>query len=464
MSMKHSALRNADRDESPNSYRADREHAKTVTEAPSKLRICHLGKYYHPFRGGIETHVQSIAHAQAAANNDVTVACINHLDSKGQDVWWKRLATTPSSVARDGEVNVKRFGKFGTLARFDFCLGLRSFLREAPKNFDLLHLHVPNPVMCVAIATTRVKIPIVITYHSDIVKQKFIRKPFSLIENSVFSSVNRIIVTSQAYRDGSPVLARYGDKCEVIPYGLDLRPFKTVRPGVKDFADELRRKANGEPIWLCVGRMVYYKGTEVAIRALVDCPGRLVLIGNGELWDSHHELAKSLNVADRIDWYPMHTDDQLLGAYQAATAMMFPSVFRSEAFGIVQIEAMASGCPVINTHIPDSGVSWVSLDEVSGLTIPMNDPKALAAAANRLVDDPGFRNRLAVGAVARAEQYFSIEEMTERTQNIYARVLGRSAELVPEPSCRAMSSSLNSKMESDTGELSSAATGCFAEP
>ncbi len=311
----------------------------------TKMRICHLGKYYHPFRGGIETHVRSIAQAQISAGADVSVACINHRDHLNRDVWSSRLAHTPSVDEKDGDVRIRRFGKFATLARFDFCRGIRNFLNEASSKYDLLHLHVPNPVMCVALAATNPRIPVVVTYHSDIVKQRFIRKPFRLIEDRVLANVERIIVATQAYRDSSTVLSRYQEKTTVIPFGLDLQPYRTVTPKVTAFEEELRRRSGGEPIWLCVGRLVYYKGTEFAIRALVNCPGRLVVVGGGELYASLRELADILKVSDRIDWYGSLDDEQLRGAYRAASALFFPSVVRSEAFGLVQIEAMASGCP-----------------------------------------------------------------------------------------------------------------------
>lgn len=396
----------------------------------SKIRICHLGKYYNPFRGGIETHVRAIAQAQDSSGANVSVACINHRDRQHRDVWSNRFAQTPTVDEWDGNVRVHRFGKFATLARFDFCRGLRNFLHSADQNYDLLHLHVPNPVMCVALAATRTQIPVVVTYHSDIVKQRFIRKPFRLVEDRVMSAVSRIIVATQAYRDSSPVLARYQEKTTVIPFGLDLQPYRTTTARAQAFEEELRRKAAGEPIWLCVGRLVYYKGTEIAIRALVNCPGRLVVVGGGELLSSLRELASVLNVAHRIDWYVSLDDEQLRGAYRAATALMFPSVVRSEAFGLVQIEAMASGCPVINTDIPGSGVPWVSVDTVSGLTVPIRDAEKLAEAARRIVYEPGLRRRLSEGAVTRAYQYFDFSDMTEQTMRVYSQALGRVTEPV----------------------------------
>lgn len=411
-------------------YRLDQGHLEAMSTKSSKLRICHLGKYYHPFRGGIETHVRSLAHAQAKLGHDVTVACINHIDSNGKDVWCSRFSRTPSVLEDDGDVSVQRFGKYATLARFDFCTGVRKYLKNAEKNFDVLHLHVPNPALCVWLASIKPKVPVVVTYHSDIVKQRFIRKPFRIVEDRVLSQVDRIIVATQPYRDSSAVLRRYLDKTTVIPFGLDLTPYR--KPSAKSiaFAEQLQTQYGDAPLWLCVGRLVYYKGFEYAVRALQHCRGRLMIVGNGQLYDNLQRLAESLGVSDRLVWRTGLDDDELRGAYLASKALWFPSIVRSEAFGLVQIEAMASGCPVINTDIAGSGVSWVSLDGISGCTVPIQNPIALAEAASRLVNNPALRDELSAGAIQRAEEVFDIRMMTARTMSVYDSILNANAQSV----------------------------------
>src|SRR5262249_58399124 len=132
---------------------------------------------------------------------------------------------------------------------------------------------------------------------------------------------------------------------------------------------------------LAVGRLVYYKGLHNAVKALATVPGRLLVIGEGPAQAELRRLADAEGVADRIIWRGHVGADELVGAYQAATALWFPSNARSEGFGLVQVEAMASGCPVINTAIAGSGVSWVSRHDETGLTVRVNDPAAPAAAA-----------------------------------------------------------------------------------
>jgi rhamnosyl/mannosyltransferase len=152
--------------------------------------------------------------------------------------------------------------------------------------------------------------------------------------------------------------------------------------------------------------------------------GRLVLIGDGPEQPALRAEAKRLGVEDRVVFtgsLPHYLD--LVPYYLAADAFWFPSNARSEAFGLVQVEAMASGCPVINTRIPHSGVAWVSLHEETGLTVPVDDPPALAAAANRLLTEPGLRDRLASAALRRAVQEFDHRVMAERSLSLYSHVL-----------------------------------------
>jgi len=203
---------------------------------------------------------------------------------------------------------------------------------------------------------------------------------------------------------------------------MDLGAFSRPAPAVLEAERKLRARY-GPTIWLSVGRVVYYKGLHVAIEALTRVPGTLIIIGCGPLLRELREKAEALGVAQRVVWWGHASQDELLGAYRAATALWFPSSARSEAFGLVQVEAMASGCPVINTDITNSGVAWVSPHGRSGLTVPINNPPALARAAERLLDEPGLRDRLAVGAIARATEKFTDATMAERSLRVYRRVV-----------------------------------------
>jgi rhamnosyl/mannosyltransferase len=393
------------------------------------LNICHLGKYYPPAPGGIETHVQTLARAQAALGANVRVVCTNHADGSGQDVTHRRGAT-PTVDEQDGAVRVTRMGRRMTVARFDVIPTLPQLLKDLQQSeIDVIHLHTPNPTMLLTVAALRLTVPLVITHHSDIVRQRVLRHFMSPFERLAYSRATTIFTDSDDYMRGSTVLQRYLPKVVALPLGLPLQDWINPSPKAIEHAARLRAEY-GQPLWLAVGRCVYYKGFDVALEALRHVPGRLMVIGHGPLQKELQSFAQRLGVSERVVWRGYADQDELCGAYHAATAFWFPSNARSEAFGLVQVEAMASECPVINTEIPGSGVAWVSLHDVSGLTTKVNDAAGFAAAANRLLSEPGLRARLATGALERAKAEFDHMQMAERSLDLYRRALHRSAKVV----------------------------------
>jgi rhamnosyl/mannosyltransferase len=372
-------------------------------------RICHLGKYYPPAPGGIESHIQTLAQAQAQLGLDVSVYCVNHEPG-------------PTRSENDGPVRLTRFARRASVSKLDVCPDLAPALKRVEA--DVLHLHVPNPTMTLALLRARPRVPLVVTYHSDIVKQRVLKALFRPFERLAFRRALAILPTSPRYPAGSDFLSPYQDRLRVLPHGIDLSPYLEPSPSAREKAEQIRAAYPG-PRWLGCGRMVYYKGFLNAVRALTEVPGTLVLVGDGPDRPALEAEAARLGVSDRVVFpgkLPHALD--LVPYYLAADAFWFPSNARSEAFGLVQVEAMATGCPVINTEIPHSGVAWVSPHEQTGLTVPVNDPSALASAARRLVEEPGLRARLASSARARAIEEFSDRVMAERSLAIYRQVLG----------------------------------------
>jgi glycosyltransferase involved in cell wall biosynthesis len=288
---------------------------------------------------------------------------------------------------------------------------------------EVVHLHVPNPTMLLALSAVR-RLPVVISYHSDVVRQKTLALALRPFEHRVFRRALAILASSPLYSEASPLLRQYASAVTILPYGIDLALYSSPGEVALEQARRLRAE-HGAPLWLAVGRLVYYKGLHNALAALKRVPGRLLLIGEGPLAGELRRLADELGVSDRVVWRGRADANELVGAYHAATALWFPSNAKSEAFGLVQVEAMASGCPVINTAIEGSGVPWVSRDGETGLTVPPDAPEALAAAARRLLEEPGLRERLAGAARARACEEFEDVTMARRSLDVYERaVLG----------------------------------------
>ncbi len=386
------------------------------------LRVCHLAKFYPPAKGGIETHVRTLARAQAELGAEVRVVCVNHLDRGGRDVTFATLARTGAAEEWDGPVRVTRLARWASLARLDLCPSLPRILTGLRAWADVFHMHAPNPTMTLALAALRGRLPLVITHHSDVVRQRTLGLAFRPVERLVYSRAALLLSTSAPYKEGSPILGQFPEKVSALPMGIDLRPY--LEPSAAALAHAARfRSRYGEPLWLSVGRVVYYKGLHNALRALAEVPGRLLVVGQGPVEGELRRRAAELGVTERVTWLGHVDADELVGAYRAATALWFPSNARSEGFGLVQVEAMASGCPVINTAIPASGVSWVSRHDETGLTVPVDDPNALAGAARRLLEEKGLRARFAVGGPERARQEFDHRTMAKRSVDLYARAL-----------------------------------------
>jgi glycosyltransferase involved in cell wall biosynthesis len=383
------------------------------------MHIVHLGKYFEPARGGMESLVRSQALSEAALGNHVDIVAINH----------KTGISTYSTELRlkdgcNGRVTLHRVGTYGQLAKCDLALGLRNSLRQiASTKPDIWHLHTPNATMLIALlGLQRICRPLVISHHSDILKRSMMRVAYNTLEQRIYSVADKIVSDSAAYIAGSKTLMRYARKVVTIPLGIETLEFTNPSENVLASAKRIR-DTHGGPIWLCVGRLTEYKGFDVAIRALTHVGGKLFIVGTGKCESRLKALATELKVADRISWFSNCDDEQLRGLYKASDALWFPSNARNEGFGLVQVEAMASGCPVINALIPHSGVSWVSQHEMTGFSVPINDPKALAEAAQKLIDNPPLRKDFAAAAVSRATSCFDESITSKHRLREYADVL-----------------------------------------
>lgn len=408
-------------------------------------RICHLAKYYPPTPGGIETHVQTLARAQSALGSTVQVICVNgHSETRkssrhSQTSYAKGVLGQPDQITRtqydrDQAVKVIRAGRWFSIARFDLLRlsGYKPLWAIFQQSWDVVHLHTPNPTMLVAwlVVSTlswllrKPTRTLVITHHSDIIRQRLLKYALRPLEYLVYRQASCILTTSAAYIEGSRFLRAFRDRVSPLPLGVDCAPYWNPTAIAQRHVLQLRQQW-GSPLWLCVGRLVYYKALHVAIEALTQVPGRLLIIGVGALESELRELVHRHGLEDRVIWYGQASAEELIAAYHAATALWLPSNVRSEGFGIVQLEAMASGCPVINTAIPCSGVPWVSRHEQEGLTIPISHPTALAQAAQRLLDEPNLRAQLAIASRQRVHQEFDHILMAKRSLDLYQQALAK---------------------------------------
>jgi rhamnosyl/mannosyltransferase len=216
-------------------------------------------------------------------------------------------------------------------------------------------------------------------------------------------------------RDGPELLREHREKCTVIPLASNVCPRELSPTEVERAKSE--EGISGRSVLLGVGRMVYYKGFQYAIEAMKSVDAELILVGEGEDLEELRDRAQELGVSERVHFPGYVSEAELSRYYGMADIFVFPSIASAEAFGIVQVEAMAHGLPVINTRLP-TGVPFVSKHEETGLTIEPRNTTALASAINRLLDDESLRRRLSQNAKERASN-FSEKKMVNKYVNTY---------------------------------------------
>lgn len=389
------------------------------------MRIVHIGKYYSPAVGGMESLVRSHAVTQSSLGHQVDVVVVNHRTPQGKDLIGKTFGSACSERDVDGGVTVHRTSRFGSVFKCDLSSDFAHVIRDlASTKPDIWHLHTPNATAIVALQRLHRRCtPLVVSHHSDILNQRLLRTLYEVLESRLYRRAQAIVSDSTGYVAGSRQLKRFQHKVRVIPIGIDVDSFANCTPEVTALIEHYRTKILG-PVWLCVGRLVKYKGFDVAIRALRDIPGTLLFVGTGPLLSALQRLADDVGVADRVRFLGYCSPNQLRSIYRCATALWFPSVERNEGFGIAQVEAMASGCPVINTQIPGSGVHEVSVNGVSGFTIPCQDSAALANASRKLLANEPLRCEFIENAKELARE-FDNSQVNQRLIDLYGEVSGQ---------------------------------------
>jgi rhamnosyl/mannosyltransferase len=237
-----------------------------------------------------------------------------------------------------------------------------------------------------------------------------------------------VIVSSPNLAAESAVV-RHARRVAVIPFGIPTERFRRLDTRQRELAARLRASSAG-PRVLFVGRLVYYKGVQVLLEAMAKSGGTLILVGEGPLEGELRRQAAALGIASRVVFAGRVENDDLPAYYHAADLFVLPSVARTEAFGVVQLEAMAAGVPVISTNLP-TGVPWVNQHGDSGLVVEPGDVDGLSRAIQRLGTDKELRARLGAAASARAESFFSRRRMVQLFRDEIERIAG-----VPAPSNR----------------------------
>ncbi|CAA9264640.1 MAG: hypothetical protein AVDCRST_MAG93-2345, partial [uncultured Chloroflexia bacterium] len=335
-----------------------------------KLRILHLYKNYAPIIGGIENHIKMLAEGEAAYGMETTVLVANESG-----------ATVRETIHG---VQVVRAARVISAASTPFSLAMAlEGMRLAP---DVVNLHMPYPPGDIVARAVRGRPALVLTYHSDVVRQQRLLRVYRPVLQQTLARADCIIASSAAYIASSPFLRGWERKCRVVPYGVDNARFGVVEP--KAIA-QIRTAARG-PVLLCVGVLRYYKGLHILLEAMRELDATLIIVGEGSERDHLHPQAEEIGVAERVHFVGRVPDSELPAYYHAADVFVLASHLRAEAFGIVLLEAMAAGLPLVTTEI-GTATSEVNVHGQTGFVVPPNDPHALARALRVLLADQQLR-------------------------------------------------------------------------
>jgi rhamnosyl/mannosyltransferase len=374
--------------------------------AASLLKILHVGKFLPPSFGGMERALHAMATGMAGRRHAVRV--LVHADGDAMavsEVVGVRVMRAPYAL------------RIGTMP---LSLTYLDTYRRWSQWADIVHFHQPFPPSAIGFCILPKPKCVVVSWHSDIVRQRILRPAAELFQARLCACATRIICSTARMRDQSPMLAPWRDKCSVIGFGLDIKRFQDAcadRSGI----DGLQRRFGGR-FALAVGRLVSYKGLDVLLRALVDTDVRLVIVGDGPLENDLKRLQIALGLNRRVAFVGGISDAELATYYAACDFLVLPSISRAETFGIVQIEAMACGKPVINTALP-TGVPDVSVDGLTGITVPPSDVPALSAALGMLWRDPSLIAALGAQARDRIEVHYTSDATTADLERLYRAVV-----------------------------------------
>ncbi|WP_286750989.1 glycosyltransferase family 4 protein [Pseudomonas sp. UBA2522] len=368
------------------------------------IKVLHFFKTYYPdSMGGIEQVIFQIAEGTQAHGIEPEVL---YLSSRGA----ARNEPVANHLTHRAKLDLH-------VASTGFSLSAFKDFAELARKADIVHFHFPWPYMDLVHFATRLNKPTVVSYHSDIVKQKWLLKLYQPLMNRFFSSVDRIVASSPNYAAHSPVLTQFKDKVSIIPYGLD----RSTYP--KASAEKLAywRQRLGERFFLFVGALRYYKGLDYLLEAARISGLPVVIMGGGFLEQQLRQQASDAGLS-QVQFLGGLPDEDKVALLELCYAFTFPSHLRSESFGISLLEAAMYGKPLISCEM-GSGTTFINLADQTGLVVPPRDAPALAQAMQQLWDDSAQAQAMGAAAQQRFENVFTASAMANAYAELYRSLL-----------------------------------------
>jgi rhamnosyl/mannosyltransferase len=379
----------------------------------NNIRPLHIGKFVTPPYGGVEAHVDTLLRSLLPDIRGKLVAGESPmLDAVSYSELPYRVLTA------------KSFGKFASAT---MSPGVVIVARKEFKSgrCNLLHIHSPNPWGDVVALTTSRDVPVVMSWHSDIVRQRKLMKIYRHIQRRVLDRVDKIIVFTPKHYSSSEQLHQINVESKIVhvPMGIDfdLLDKKNADQALTSKIDDF---SQGRPVLLTVGRHVYYKGYSYLISALskIKSDAVLVMIGSGVLSDSLKAQAVELGLNKRILFLGEVDSPKLVSAFHRCDLFCLPSIEPSEAFGIASAEAMACGKPTVVCEL-NNGVNYLNKNGETGITVMPRNVEALANAIDVLIFDDALRSCMGLAASKWVRNEFSSNAMKNGTIGVYQSLI-----------------------------------------
>lgn len=371
------------------------------------MNVLQVSKFYKPVMGGIERVAWELAEGLSRMGLRSNVLCSNQQ---------RETVVEPQPAGYD----VVRAGSLGMVLSTSMAPAMVHQLRRLADQHELIHLHMPDPMAALALCLVRPRVPVVVHWHSDVIRQRRAMKLYEPLQTWLLRRADAIIATSQAYAESSEPLRAWRAKVSVIPIGIS----DDRLPADAAAAQALRQQFGGRRIVFALGRMAYYKGYDVLIAAAAALPDDTVVLigGDGEMLPSLRAQVASAGLQDKVHLLGHVKDRELPGYFLACDVFCMSSTVRSEAYGVVLLEAMMMGKPIIATDIAGSGVPWVNQHGLTGFNVPVGQPAELARLLSGLLADEGLRAQMGQAARARYLREFDAALMTSHVVDLYRRL------------------------------------------
>lgn len=368
------------------------------------LKVLHFYKTYYPDTfGGVEQVIYQLSESGTQYGIESTVL----------------------SLSNRGNIDNQKIGShqvFYSKTNFEiastpFSLKCLSKFKELAKEADIIHYHYPYPFMDLLHFICGIKKPTIVSYHSDIVKQKSFLRLYSPLMNRFLSSVDCIVAASPNYAQTSSVLQKFKSKVKIIPYGLNEEAY----PKPSEEKLSFWKQHVGEKFFLFIGAFRYYKGLHTLLEAVNTTTLPVVIVGSGGIEKEIRAKADQLKLSN-VKFLGALPDEDKAALLQLCYSVVFPSHLRSEAFGITLLEGAMFGKPLISCEI-GSGTTFINIDGETGLAVNPADPLALRGAMMELWGSPELAEEFGKNALARFNRIFTSKEMSKKYYEIYSELI-----------------------------------------